>query len=224
MRIEEIEVKLGLFKGGVKQIEQNTNLSKEGKERAIANLKQEEALFKNQAAESLSSEWRALKSSYGEVLSGLAQAEQEESERWSYAKLEHERKFIEDRLKRTHNLQELEALYTEFESSGIPERKRALFEVVPEHALKYKSASLAKSSENALKQLCSTENMKEYQAKGEAVVKRAQELAGVTEQAAHYYYSEGVFSTENEFTRLMAGIRLTEQPVEGRIKTSLEIT
>lgn len=230
MNYEQVAVKLRVFSEGRERIKRDRNLSEEGKERALKNLGSEKELFRSESLAALRGEWESTRARYTEILAERERAELEESERWNYPKLEHERNALTSRLSRARNMEELQAIYSQVESSGVPERKRALFELIPQYSGLLgtgltSGGSLAKRAEQALEELTTTPEMRKASERGGALVKRVQELRAVTLQASDFYYPSYAFGYENEFQSLLNGVSITEkyESESQRFNTTLEI-
>ena len=226
MLYQQVAVKLRVLEQGVERIRRDAHLSDMGKERALKNLQAETEQFRSEARQALAQAWKDTREWYQEAEAQYARAENEESERWNYPKLSHERQALESRLKSVSSVEELEKLYSQVETSGVPERKRALFELTPEYARSFRSGSLAKKAERSLSELTNTPEMLKAQERGSKLVERAKELKQVTEQAGNFYWKDSIFrGGVNEFTELMAGVKLSEhyESESGRFRISLEI-
>lgn len=227
MDYEQVGVQLVVLQNGIERIKNDVHLSEMGKQRASKNLQAEIDAFRDVAHSVLSSEWKYIGKRHSELQARREEAEREESTRWNYPMLEHERKTIEPKLRSSRDATELRGVYNELSASGVPERKRALYELVPEYAERHGSASLAKQANEALRELTTTEEMKRLEMDGKALIERAQNVKRSTLRASQFYSNGGANLREEEwFLEVMRGINIRERLDIERsvIQATLEVT
>lgn len=208
------------------QIKRDPSLSDTGREAALKKFRAGRDQFRPQAHSVLKSAWGALRARYHRLESERQALELEESKRWDYGKLGHERDTLRAKLEAAIDLGEIEAIYGQYERSGVPERRLALFELTPEFAVKHKSGSLAKQAERALADLRTTPELAKNQEQGGALVQEAQALDAVTRQTSAFFGQDGgLWGSGDEFSELMTGITITQRgdPERGMIVSSLSI-
>lgn len=214
MNVQEVLSKVTFYSQARANIKNDRNLSEQGKARASGNLEQSISLFRLQALDTLTKEWREYRTRFEDTRARRAEAEQAESERWNYEKLNYELQSVNARLKAFETVQELGSwLETELNSGNL-ERARAVAEVVPQFARHrfpgIDGERVARVCERRLAVLLDTPEIQRVREINDMRVKAVLQLVQDTERVRAFFEPAFVWNG-SEFERLIDSVRITRQ-------------
>jgi len=214
MNVQEVLSKVYFYSQARVNIKNDRNLSEQGKARASKNLEESISLFRVQALDTLTQEWREYRTRFEDTHARRAAAEQAESERWNYEKLNYELQSVNARLQAFVTLKELGSwLETELNSGNL-ERARAVAEVVPQFVRHrfpgIEGERVARVCERRLAVLLDTPEIQRVREINDMRVKAVLQLVQDTETVRAFFEPAFVWNG-SEFERLIDSVRITRQ-------------
>lgn len=212
--------KINEFKARKLQIESNTDLSLEGKKKALAALQQEAAAYRAAAAQDLGIKWGALRQRMARNIEAMQAAESKAAQQWDYSRLNYMTQAVKSQVANTANFGEVQSLYRQAMQSGDSHARRVWCEVVGEAVkAKYKdgeAAAFAKQLQAELNKVVTTPEIETLKSEGTAITKEAAELHTQTQQINDYFYGDSmgtraVFGVSTEFENLMQGVQVSQR-------------
>ena len=212
--------KLAEFKARKIQIETNTDLSLEGKKKALATLQQQATQYKAAAVQELSISWGALRQRMARNIEAVQAAESKAAQQWDYSRLNYMTQAVKSQVASTANFSEVQKLYGQAMQSGDSHARRVWCEVVGEAVkAKYKdgeAAAFAKQLQADLNKVITTPEIETLKSEGTEITKQAAELHTQTQQLNNYFYGDSmgpraIFGGKNEFENIMQGVQVTQR-------------
>ena len=212
--------KLIEFKTRKIQIETNTDLSLEGKKKALATLQQQATQYKAAAVQELSISWGALRQRMARNIEAVQAAESKAAQQWDYSRLNYMTQAVKSQVASTANFSEVQKLYGQAMQSGDSHARRVWCEVVGEAVkAKYKdgeAAAFAKQLQADLNKVITTPEIETLKSEGTEITKQAAELHTQTQQLNNYFYGDSmgpraIFGGKNEFENIMQGVQVTQR-------------
>lgn len=212
--------KINEFKTRKTQIESNTDLSLEGKKKALATLQQQAETYKAAAVQELGIKWGALRQRMGRNLEAIQAAESKAAQQWDYSRLNYMTQAVKSQVANTANFSEVQRLYMQAMQSGDSHARRVWCEVVGEAVkAKYKdgeAAAFAKQLQADLNKVVTTPEIETLKSEGIEITKQAAELHTQTQQINNYFYGDSmgpraIFGGKTEFENIMQGVQITQR-------------
>ena len=212
--------KINEFKTRKIQIESNTDLSLEGKKKALATLQQQAETYKAAAVQELGIKWGALRQRMGRNLEAIQAAESKAAQQWDYSRLNYMTQAVKSQVANTANFSEVQRLYMQTMQSGDSHARRVWCEVVGEAVkAKYKdgeAAAFAKQLQADLNKVVTTPEIETLKSEGIEITKQAAELHTQTQQINNYFYGDSmgpraIFGGKTELENIMQGVQITQR-------------
>ena len=212
--------KINEFKARKTQIESNTDLSQEGKKKALATLQQQADTYKATAVKELGISWGALRQRMARNIEAVQAAESKAAQQWDYSRLNYMTQAVKSQVASTANFSEVQKLYGQAMQSGDSHARRVWCEVVGEAVkAKYKdgeAVAFTKQLQAELNKVITTPEIETLKSEGSEITQRAAELHTQTQQLNNYFYGESmgpraVFGVSTEFENIMQGIQVTQR-------------
>ena len=208
------------FKARKIQIESNTDLSLEGKKKALAALQQQATAYKAAAVQELGINWGALRQRMARNIEAVQAAESKAAQQWDYSRLNYMTQAVKSQVASTANFSEVQRLYMQAMQSGDSHARRVWCEVVGEAVkAKYKdgeAAAFAKQLQADLNRVITTPEIEALKSEGSEITQQAAELHAQTQQINNYFYGDStapraVFGVSTEFENIMQGVQITQR-------------
>lgn len=221
----EVAQALATFQARREAVTRDRDLTEEGRQKRLAQVKTEENIYRQTAYDKLKAAWSGIRKEFETLQTRYAAAEDEAARKWDYARLAYERDQVRVVLKMAQGdglgdgWEAARAAYEKGVSSGDLHRQRAYLESGAEVLASRFNAhhggevkTLEKAAHTRLDALTTTEDMTALQKTGSDLVIRAVEAARVTDQAGTFYVKgPRAFGPTSEFDQLMNGVNITKR-------------
>lgn len=210
-KIEELRQKKG-------KIEINPDYTPQGRARMLTQLQQEAALFRGQAAAVLAREWQQVRKNYADLNSRIAKEEDAAAAGWDYNRLLYAKAAVEKAVKKAGDLGEIEQVYQAVLASGDTHSRRAWAENLPQLVAEKWPGDFEKlnrirpKTERDLDSLTITPRLADLRGERLAATKKALALVDDTKALALWADPDvGVLGRENEFSKLLTGVKVSKK-------------
>jgi hypothetical protein len=212
--------KLQEFEARKYQIENNIDLSAEGKKKALATLQREAENYRTAAIRDLGASWTVLKGKMKSNVESVKAAEAQAAAQWDYGRLNYMSQAVKTQVNSAASFDAVQSLYNKAMQSGDTHARRVWGEGVRENiAAKYKGGDVAVFVNKLQKELngvLTTPEIDAAKAEGTELTKQARILFGETKQANEYFYGgrlaqNSIWGTVTEFEKMTEGVKINQK-------------